>query len=355
MKAVRIITVVGLLGALALALVLAGCGGQTSVTMRSGKVYYHQNKDYPKAEEWFKKAVAEDPSNWEAYFYLAMSQAQQGKYAEAGKAFDTAYGLAPDDKTKEVVTGNQQGFFAEHFKAGLSAKDTNNLAEAAKEFEMAVAVDPKESSGYINLAYCYREMGNKEKALEVMQRSVEIDSSSVYAWSNLGAAYRDLKDNDRAAEAFQKVVDLAPTDPEVKFGALASLGDIMFDRKEYNKALEYYTSAAEITTEDAALQYQIGAAHYQLGQYQEGIGGFKKCAALVKDTDAALYADAMFNLGVCYLKVKNYDEAIGTLQTLLQTQETAETHEMLGSAYGEKGLKEQAIEEFKKAKELSGK
>lgn len=353
MKAVRIITVVGLLGALALA--VAGCGGKTSVTMRSGKVYYHQNKDYPKAEEWFKKAVIEDPSNWEAHFYLALSQAEQDKYAEAGKAFENAYRLAPDDKTREVVTGNQQGFFAEHFKAGLSAKDTNNLGEAAKEFEMAVAVDPREPSGYINLAFCYREMGDKEKALTVMQKSVEIDSTSVYAWSNLGAAYRDVKDNDHAAEAFQKVVDLAPTDPDVKFGALASLGDILFDKKEYDKALEYYTSAAEITTEDAALQYQIGAAYYQLGRYQEALAGFKKCAALIKDSDPALYADSMYNLGVCYLKVKNYDEAIGTLQTLLQTQETAEVHEMLGNAYSEKGLKEQAIEEFKKAKELSGK
>lgn len=352
MKAVRIITVVGLAGALALA--AAGCGGKTSVTMRSGKVYYHQNKDYPKAEEWFRKAVTEDPANWEAHFFLAMSLAKQDKFVEAGRSFDNAYGLAPDEK-KEVVSGNQQEFFAEHFRAGLSAKDTNNLQDAAKEFEMAVAVDPKEASGYINLAYVYLEMGDEDKALAVTRRSVEIDSTSVYAWSNLGAAYRRMKDNDNAADAFQRVVGLSPTEPDVKFGALASLGDIMFDKKEYNKALEYYTKAAEITTEDAALQYQIGAAYYQLERYQDAIAGFKKCAALIKETDAALYSDAMFNLGVCYIKVKNHDEAIGTFQTLLQTQETAEVHEMLGSAYSEKGLKEQAIEEFKKAKELSGK
>jgi len=354
MKAARLIVMVGLLGALAL--VAAGCGGgASSVTMRSGKVYYTQNKDYAKAEDMFRKATAEEPANWEAHFYLAMSLAMQEKYAEAGQSFETAYGLVPDEKSREIVTSNQQMFFAEHFKAGLSAKDTNNLAEAVREFEKAVAVDPREASGYINLAFCYKEMGDRDKALAVVQKSVEIDSTSTNAWFNLGAAYKDVRDNDRAAEAFQKVIDLGATDPDIKFGALAHLGDILFERKEYNKALEYYSAAAEITTEDAALQYQIGAAYYQLGQYQEGIAGFKKCAALVKDTDPALFADSMFNLGVCYLKVKNYDEAIGTFQTLIQIQGTAEAHEMLGAAYSEKGMTTEAIEEFKKAKELGGK
>jgi tetratricopeptide (TPR) repeat protein len=351
MKALRMIVLVGLLAALALA---AGCGGQGSVTMRSGKVYYHQNKDFAKAAEWFKKAVAEDPANWEAHFYLAMSLAKQGEFAEAGKSFEDAQGVAPVEK-KEIVTGNQQEFFAEHFRAGLSAKDTGNLQEAVREFEIAVAVDPREASGYINLAYCYRELGDKQKALEVMEKSVAVDPTSVYAWTNLGAAYRDIKDNDRAAEALKKAIDLGPTEADVKFGALASLGDILFDKKEYDKALEYYTLAAEITTEDAALQYQIGAAYYQLERYQDAVAGFKKCAALTKDSDPGLYHDSMFNLGVCYIKTKNFDEAIGTLQTLLQAEETAEIHEMLGAAYSEKGQPELAIEHFKKAKELSGK
>jgi tetratricopeptide (TPR) repeat protein len=352
MKALGTIIAVSLVAALVV--ISAGCGGKTSVTMRSAKVYYHQNKDYPKAEEWFKKAVAEEPNNWEAHFYLALSMAQQGKFTGVGEEFDQAYQLAPDDK-KQVVDSNQQTYFSQHFRAGLSAKDTRNFEEAAREFEIAVAVDPTEANGYINLAYVYREMGQNDKALEVMKKSVQVDSTSVYAWSNLGLAYRDMKENDLAAEAFQKVVALSPEEPDVKFGALASLGDIMFDRKEFQKALEYYSQAAEITTEDAALQYQVGATNYQIENYQDAVEAFKKCTALTKDKDPALYSDAMYNLGISYLKLKNYDEAIGTFQTLLQTQESAEIHEMLGSAYGEKGLKEQAIEEFKKARALGGK
>lgn len=352
MRTLRIIAVAGLLAAIAVSLL--GCGGGTSVSMRSGKVYFHQNKDYSRAAEWFRKAVAENPSNWEAHYYLAMSLANLEQYAEAGQSFLTAYALA-DSTKKGVVDSNQQAFFAEHFRAGNTAKDTGSLDVAAAEFEKAVAVDPKEASGYINLAFVYRELGKSTEALEVMKKSVAVDSLSFYAWSNLGAAYKDAKEYDLAAKAFERVVYLAPADREVSFGALAQLGDIMFDKKDYNKALEYYGKAAEIKTEDAALQYQVGASNYQMGKYEEAAVAFARCADLTRDKDPSLFSDAMFNLGVSQIRVQNYDGAISTLQTLLALQETADLHDMLGRAYSEKGLKEKAIEEFKKAETLRGK
>ena len=62
----------------ALLMFVIGCGGSTY--LRSAKVYYERNKDYPKAEEFARKAVAEEPNNWEAYIYLAQALAQQEKY-----------------------------------------------------------------------------------------------------------------------------------------------------------------------------------------------------------------------------------------------------------------------------------
>jgi len=356
MKTLRIVAVVALLAALAVA--LAGCGGATSVSMRSGKVYYHQNKDYAKAADMFRKAIAEDPKSWEAHFYLALSLANLEQYVEAGQEFDTAYDLAPPEK-KALVSDNQQMYFSNHFKPGLTAKDTGNMQEAAQEFEKAVAVDPKEVSGYINLAFVYGKLGQKERALGITQKAVQVDSTSVYAWSNLGAAYRDVQQYDLAAQAFEKAVALAPADKKVTFGALASLGDINFDKKDFTKALEYYSQAAEMKTEagverdaEAKLQYQVGASYYQLEKFGEASVAFKKCADLTAGLDETLYNDAMYNLGVCYIKIQNYDGAIATFQTLLAKQDTADLHEMLGRAYGEKGLKEEAIEEFKKAEAL---
>jgi tetratricopeptide (TPR) repeat protein len=352
MKTARIIAAIAVVAAVALA--IAGCGGKASVNMTSGKVYYSHNKDYARAELKFRDAIAEDPSNWEAHFYLALSLAQQGKFAEAGETFRTAKSLAPPDKLA-MVSDNQQGFFAEHFRAGLSAKDTNNFQEAATEFERAVGVDPDEPNGYINLAYAYEKLGMDEESLEATKKAVHADSMSFYAWANLGTAYRATKQDDLAAEAFMRVIALSPTDDNIKFSSLASLGDIMFAKKDFTEALKYYTQAAEVKSEEASLQYQIGAVYYQAEAYAEAAAAFKRCAALAKDKDVALYNDAMYNLGAAYFNLKDYNAAVGTIEALLLTQESADAHELLGRVYGAMELKDKAIEEFKKAEALRGK
>ena len=360
MKATRIVAAAAFV--IGIGLVISGCGGggggSSSLSMRSGKVYYHQNKDYVKAEEWFRKAVAEDPQNWEAHFYLGLSQTMQGEFVEAGAAFEDAYDLAPPEK-KTQVRDNQKVFFSEHFRAGLSAKDTNNLPEALLEFQKAVGVYPHDVSGHINLAYVYRELGQADKALEIMQQSVKVDSMSVYAWSNLGAAYHYAKQYDLAAGALQKVVDLKPKEADVLFAALYSLGNIYYEKKDYNKALEYYAQSAEIKADDPELQYQIGVTCLLLERYQEAELALQKCAALTETSDTeegkTMYQDAMYNLSVAYIQMQNYDLAISTLQNLLARQETAEIHDALGRAYSRKGDKDKAVEEFRKAEAFKNK
>ncbi len=328
-------------------MVVIGCGGSTY--LRSAKVYYEKNKDYPKAEEFARKAVAEEPNNWEAYVYLGQALAQQEKFSEAAEAFKKGREVAPEAK-KQLVYDIQRSFFVINYNKGITANSTMNYAEAAEFFEKAVAMDPDDPKGYVNLGVAYSMMGQSGKALEAFRGGVEADSTSVDAWRNLGITYQSTGDFAAAGQAFIKVVELAPDDSD----GLFSLGDMYFNQKDFEKSLEYYLRAAEARTDDAALQYQIGAAYFSLENYTEAGQGFQRAAALARDKDPDLYKDAMFNLGVAYIQMENFDAAISTLETVLQIEETAELHEMLGAAYSKKGMKDRAIQEFEKARELTG-
>lgn len=354
MKTLKVIAAGGLVMMIVMATI--GCGGgASSVNMRSGKVYFYQNKDYPKAEQLFRAAVAEDPQNWEAQYYLGLSLTMQNKFPEAGAAFDAAHGLAPELKKTQVLDTQKQ-FFGDHFRAGRSAMGSNNLKEALVEFENAVGIYPHDASGYVNLAYVHRQLGDAAKALEAAKKAVEIDPTSAYAWSNLGAIYQTAKEYKLAADALQKVVDLKPTEPGMLSGALYSLGNIYYDSKDYKKALEYYDQAAEIKSDDPWLQYQVGVSHLLLERYPEAEPALRKCADLTvnstSEEDRGLYEDAMYNLGICYLQMQNYDTAIITLESLLARQKSVEIHEALGRAYSRKGMTERAMEELGKADEL---
>lgn len=330
-----------------LLMLVIGCGGSTY--LRSAKVYYERNKDYPKAEEFARKAVAEEPNNWEAYIYLAQALAQQEKFSEAAEAFKGARDAAPEAK-KGLVGDIQRTFYVINYNKGITANSTMNYEEAVGYFEKAVAVNPDDPKGYVNLGVAYSMLGDADKALDAFRGGVEADPTSVDAWRNLGITYQSVGDYARAGDAFTKVVELAPDDAD----GLFSLGDMYFNDKEFEKALQYYEQAAETRGDDAALQYQMGAARFSLKQFAEAGQNFQKSAALARDKDPTLYKDAMFNLGVAYIQMEDYDAAISTLEMVLQIEETVELHEMLGAAYSKKGMKDRAIEEFEKAKELAG-
>jgi tetratricopeptide (TPR) repeat protein len=329
-----------------LALII-GCGGSTS--LRSAKVYYEKNKDYPKAEEFARKAVEEEPNNWEAHIYLAQALAQQEKFSQAAEAFTRAREVAPEDK-KDTAYAIHRSFYVTNYNKGITANSTMNYEEAVDFFLKAVAVMPEDAKGHVNLGVAYSMMHDTQKALEAFKSGTEADPGSADAWRNLGITYQSLGQFGNAREAFTKVVELAPEDPDAMF----SLGDMYFNEKDFEKALEFYTSAAELRPDDAALQYQIGATNFSLEDYANAGVAFQRAAALSQNTDPGLYRDAMFNLGVAYIKMEDYDVAASTLERVLEIEESVEVYEMLGATYGKMGLKDKAMEMFEKAGEFSG-
>jgi tetratricopeptide (TPR) repeat protein len=341
MKSLKAALVVGLLFAV-------GCGGSTA--FRSGKVYYEKNKDYVKAEQMFRQAISEEPNNWEAHLYLALALAQQEKYSDAEKSFVEAYKLAPEAK-KELVYGNQHSFFVANYNKGITANSTKNYDEAVEYFKKAVAVEPTYARGHVNLGVAYSMLHEEDKALAAFQEAVRVDSTSIEAWENLGITYQTMKEYTKAREAFTKVVEL---DPEYVNGKFA-LADMYFNEGNYEKALEFYTEAAEAKGDDPALQYQIGASNFSLDRHSEAAMAFQKAAALSKDMDPGLYRDAMYNLAIAYLRLEEYDAARATTERLLEIENSTELHELLGRIYSKMGMKDEAIQEYEKAKELEGK
>lgn len=340
MRLLKTAVVVGLLFAV-------GCGGSTA--FRSGKVYYEKNKDYVKAEQMFRQAIDEEPQNWEAHLYLALSLAQQEKYPEAEKSFVRAYDVAPEER-KELVYGNQHAFFVANYNKGITSNSTRNYDEAVEYFKKAVAVEPNYAKGHVNLGVAYSMLDDDDKALASFQEAVRVDATSKEAWENLGITYQTMREYTKAREAFAKVVELDPDDVDGKF----ALADMYFNEGNHEKALEFYYQAAETKGDDPALQYQIGASNFSLEQFSEAAMAFQKAAALSKDTDLALYRDAMYNLAISYLRLKEYDAARATTERLLETEDSAELHELLGRILSQMGMKDEAIKEYERAKELEG-
>ncbi len=127
---------------------------------------------------------------------IGRSQYEEEKYEEAAKSFERILSITPNSAVDHLNLGivlvqmEKYPEAREHLKKaealdaslaphaaynlGLSFKRERNFAEAAKELERVVKVDPDNPDAVYNLAVVYESLGQLEKAFQVASRSVEL-------------------------------------------------------------------------------------------------------------------------------------------------------------------------------------
>lgn len=159
------------------ALVLAAACNNPHLS--GGKLHYDQ-KRYDRAEENFQLAVQEAPESAEAWMFLAMAQAEQGKTEVAAGNFVKAKELAlADSPLAEQIEQNRDYYFGNRFNsaiafnekaeeaknAGDQAAATENYQKALAELELALVYKPESARARSNIGITYLKLGEIDKAL----------------------------------------------------------------------------------------------------------------------------------------------------------------------------------------------
>ncbi|MBN8585352.1 MAG: hypothetical protein J0M37_09665 [Ignavibacteria bacterium] len=155
MRSVKVLSVFLLLFA-----VVFYFGGCSTAEQTTAKLAYNQG-DYKKAEEEFTKETNNNPTNEEAWFYLAMSRAQLGKAAGVKDAMDKYRGIGKNSFRTELTEawgtmydrGYKQYEDGEKIaKTGNDKDAVNKFTEALNNFEIALALLPDSAFVKDNIA-----------------------------------------------------------------------------------------------------------------------------------------------------------------------------------------------------------
>jgi tetratricopeptide (TPR) repeat protein len=139
--------------------------------------YAHaQKKDYPKAEEAFKKAIELKADYPEAYSGLAQIYNAQKKFDEAGVASQKAAELA---MAGGAATGG--GGVDALYNQGVIAWNAGKAEDAKKAFEEAIKLDPKHANSHYQLAMCLINMGKLPEAVAEFELYVQLAPDGQYA------------------------------------------------------------------------------------------------------------------------------------------------------------------------------
>ena len=155
MRSVKVLSVFLLLFA-----VVFYFGGCSTAEQTTAKLAYNQG-DYKKAEEEFTKETNNNPTNEEAWFYLAMSRAQLGKAAGVKDAMDKYRGIGKNSFRTELTEawgtmydrGYKQYEDGEKIaKGGNDADAVKKFQESLNNFEIALALLPDSAFVKDNIA-----------------------------------------------------------------------------------------------------------------------------------------------------------------------------------------------------------
>jgi tetratricopeptide (TPR) repeat protein len=119
----------------------------SSAEQTTAKLAYDRG-DYTKAEEEFMKEVKQNPSNEEAWFYLAASRIQLEKYKDAEDAFLQYRKIGKNSFAKEIEEAwiKRYNSAADNFEKGQKVKDDNDkvklFTSAVNDFRVCKIIIP---------------------------------------------------------------------------------------------------------------------------------------------------------------------------------------------------------------------
>ncbi len=91
---------------------------------------------------------------------------------------------------------------------GLSLDDMGQRDRASEDFNMAIALDPRNYFAYNNLGVLYGKSGQYEKSIEYFLKAIAINPNHADSYCNLGLSYFNMKQYDHAMENYNQAIRL---------------------------------------------------------------------------------------------------------------------------------------------------
>jgi protein O-GlcNAc transferase len=267
--------------------------------------------------------------------------------------------LADFEKVVRLVPSAEQG----HSALGAVLVRVGRNAEGIRELEKALAIQPKDSSAQLNLAFAYEQSGEPTKALPWfakldaasrstrhalppyalaayaralaaaqqlpaaaanLKQAIKDDPQNAEWPDELGSVYAQQKDWPNARSAFTSAIRLKPD------FALAHMHlGIALQSEQLPGALDELTKAYELAPRNPLVATQLGQAQVNAGQDEQAIPVLDR--ALELDPSSATVA---YQLGLALQRVDRVQDAIPLLQKAAEADPgNAEVLTNLGMAF----------------------
>lgn len=168
--------------------------------------------------------------------------------------------------------------------------------DAGKSFQRAIDLAPDQIDALLNFGQMLMAAGGNERALEKFQQASEIAPNDFRPLINLGDVYQRFADYESAEEAFVRAKTIAPEEADIHFklGVMYARQKKYFEAEQSFKRGDYYGDPSPIAL------FNWGNLEYDMGKTREALSKYERAIA-----QAPKMAQAWFGIGVSHFKMQS--------------------------------------------------
>ncbi len=247
------------------------------------------------AQQSFIKALAFNPSFFEAEIALADINYQDGEY-------DVSY-----EYSKRVIEKEPKNYRA-HLVMGNVLLAKKQYTNALVRFRTAFSINPDSLSAIYYIALTNEYLNKKEKAIELFQGLLKKNPDLADAAWRLKELLIETGKIERAGQYFKLVVDKSPKNGYLHY----IIGEIYLADGNTSKAIECFNNAIGLLPDLSSSYIKLAGIYAGLKRWEKQTDILKLCI-----NNIPAFLDSYFQLAQLYMQKERWDDAIKVLEIAL--------------------------------------
>lgn len=285
----------------------------------------HQSGDLDRAKALYESHLAEQPDHADALNLLGVIALQQQQAQHAVALIGRAMELSP-----------QRSDFASN--RGLAWQVLQNLDQALRDFEQAVALDFTSASAHYNLGTAQQQLNQHALALQSYNCTLALTPRFADAWVNSGVALQELGKLQQATGRYEHALRIDPNNAN----AYSNLGVALQALGRPHDALANCEHALALQPHGAQHHYNRANVLRELEQFDAAVAAYDQALGLQPH-----YVHAHSNRGVALHKLGNNAAAIASYDRAIALDaNAAHPHYNRGNALHEQQSLDAAVASY---------
>jgi protein O-mannosyl-transferase len=230
---------------------------------------------YDEAIVHLREAVAGSPR---AYYDLGAALFNQGRFDEAIASLQTMIRIweSPPATHPYWLAPVRGDAVSARVLIGRALAQQERYADAAVEFEQALALAPSDAETRRLFAMALFRAGRYERSIPQLEESLRLRQSDEEALRSLAVAYVATGRMSEAVVAFRRAVDAEPANGLTR----RHLANALYDTGRFDEAIDHASEAVRLRPDDADARDLLGRLYGVQGRFNEAVTQFERALEL---------------------------------------------------------------------------